>query len=315
MKLFPPYATAAMLSTLLFGLGVHAPLALADESSCQALVLPGQLADQVQEAADAFAETRLEAFRAATDTVHHMLPCMMAPLERPAAAALHRVQGLREFVDRNKDRSRQAFAAARALEPDYVFPEEVVPWGHPLLGEYQALDIESGGWQRVPPPAEGWVYVDGQPSEPRPEAWPAIVQVSDADGSIQASGYLWPDQPLPTYVTASSASSVDGAEVAAGANPKLPSPEPAPPVLPASRTTVKRGPSGWLVATAAGVAVTSGLCYFFASRSASDYWDPQTPFVELDASRARTNRLVVASGGLAAVATGAGVAAILSVQW
>jgi hypothetical protein len=283
--------------------------AMAAESSCSQLTLGSSIQSAAERAQEAFGATKVGEFQAAIAEVDSLVPCLMEPVDPAVAALVHRMKGLSAFIERDQDKAREAFAAARALEPGYSWPEELIPWGHPLLGLYRALPVEEASFDSVPAPAAGWVYMDGRPSEPRPLEWPVILQVSDAEGAIHLSGYLWPGDPLPEY----------GLDIAAS-EPPQPVPTPvAEPELPvtvaATSTTVRTGPRpAWLVGAGAA-AVTSGVLYALAARSHGEYWDDQTPYTELDAARGRTNGLVLASAGAAGVALGTGVVAFLELQW
>ncbi|MFH1466656.1 MAG: hypothetical protein ABIO70_19880 [Pseudomonadota bacterium] len=281
----------------------------AESGACPSLILNATISRATADAREAFAATRLEDFQAATGSISSMLPCLMEPIEPAVAAEAHRIMGLGAFVERQGTKAEQAFAAARGIEPDFSWPEELIPWGHPLLSVYQALPLDQGRFATLPAPPAGWVYLDGRPSEPRPLDWPAILQVSDAEGAIQLTAYLWPDMPLPDYTRA-----VAAAPAPVVARP-VPDEAPAPVLVPAASTTVRRGPKGWALATAGGAAVASGALYLLAAREASSYWDPATPTGDLPALRGRTNGLVLASAGAGALALGTGVAAFLTVQW
>ena len=262
-----------------------------------------------ERAETAFGATRVAEFQAAIQELDVLVPCLMEPVDPELAALVHRMMGLGSFIERDQDRAREAFAAARVLQPDFSWPETLIPWGHPLLGLYQANPIDGGTFQTVPTPAAGWVYMDGRPSEPRPLEWPAILQVSDAEGAIQLSAYLWPDQPLPDYgvepVTELLPVPVPSADLQPGI----------PVTVAATSTTVRTGPRRWMLVTAGGAVAASGVLYALAARSNDTYWDPNTPYAELDAARSRTNGLVLASAGVAGVALGTGVAAFLELQW
>lgn len=283
--------------------------ALAEDTSCPELTLGADIQAAATEAELAFAATKVEAFLAATDQLVRLVPCLLEPVEPAVAAHVHRMVGLRSFVQRDQDKARQAFASARVLEPAYAWPEEVIPWGHPLLSIYGALDTEDAVFETPPAPPAGWVYMDGRPSEPRPQEWPTLMQVSDAEGAVRLSAYLWPSEQLPDYGVAEAEPLVELAPDPSGA------PDDIPITGAATTTTVRSGPRAWTLATAGGAAVASGVLYALASRSARQYADPQTPFEDLDASRRRTNGLVFASAGAAGVALGTGVAAFITIQW
>jgi hypothetical protein len=284
--------------------------ALAADTTCPALTLGSSLRTAAEEAQAAFGATKVPEFQAAIAQLDALVPCLMEPVDPELAALVHRMRGLGAFIERDQDRARQAFAAARVLEPDYSWPEELIPWGHPLLGMYQAQSVDDAAFETVPPPGSGWVYMDGRPSEPRPIEWPTILQVSDAEGAVQLSSYLWPGDSLPEYSVDLVTSTVVPAPVPTQTD------EPALPVtVAATSTTVRTGPRPALLAAAGGAAVASGVLYALAARSQDQYWDPATPHADLDVARGRTNGLVLASAGAAGLALGSGVVAFLEVQW
>jgi len=290
------------------GLLSSAP-AYAAESSCPELTLGSSLRSAAERAEEAFGATKVTEFQAAIAELDGLVPCLMEPVDPELAALVHRMKGLGAFIERDQDRAREAFAAARVLEPEYAWPETLIPWGHPLLGVYQALEVENAAFETANTPAAGWVYMDGRPSEPRPLEWPAILQVSDAEGAVQLSAYLWPGDPLPDY----------GVEAVVELMPSTVPSEVQQPVIPSSvaatSTTVRTGPRGWMLASAGGAAVASGVLYALAARSGDQYWDSATPYADLEASRSRTNGLVLASAGAAGLALGTGVGAFLELQW
>ena len=300
-----------LLSTIFLSAGLAgASPALAADTSCPELTLGSSLRVAAEEAQAAFGATKVPEFQAAIVKLDAMVPCLMEPVDPELAALVHRMRGLGAFIERDQDRARQAFAAARVLEPAYSWPESLIPWGHPLLGMYQALSVEDAAFETVPAPSSGWVYMDGRPSEPRPLLWPTILQVSDAEGAVQLSSYLWPGDDLPEY------------SVELVSNPVVPPPVPVasddpelPVTVAATSTTVRTGPRPALLAAAGGAAVASGVLYALAARSSGEYWDPATPYSDLDGVRGRTNGLVLASAGAAGLALGSGVVAFLEVQW
>jgi len=302
----PPGAATAFLP--LAGL-CWAGLASAAGPGCPALTLGPDLAEAAARAEQAFAETRVEDFQAVTAELSVRVACLMEPVDPAGAARVHRLMGLRAFVERQPERAQQAFAAARSLQPEYAWPEELIPWGHPLLAMYQAIPVEGGTFTPLPAPAAGWVYLDGRPAEPRPSAWPALLQVSDAGGAIQLSAYLWPGEPLPAYPTARPP------ELARLPDPGSPAEEPVAVAAAVTSTTVRRGPRPWALATAGVAAAGAGALLALASHSADTYWDPATSTQDLDGLRRRTNGLVAASAAAGALGAGSCLVAFLSVRW
>jgi hypothetical protein len=272
--------------------GLVAPRAAAD---CGEPVSTAELLTMLEQAEWAYGQADLPGFSQASEQLRVELPCASEQLPRNIAARVHRAVGLRGFVERDPDVSTRAFAAARAIEPNYSFPSSMVPDGNPVLADYNAVPTEAGQHRDVLPPADGGLVFDGRPGISRPLSWPSIVQFVASTGEVTDTLYLWPDQSLPVY------------EVATERPEPIPEPGAAPP----------RGPavSLPLLAVAGGCALASGGLYL-ASRSAhADFYDPGAELGELEAIRARHNALVWASRGGAAGAVLAGAGAVLVVRW
>ncbi len=139
------------------------------------------------------------AFRRGVEAGRAALACAAGPLSPDTAARVHRVEGLMAFLDRDTGRVASAFAAARALDPSYTFPEAMIGARNPVRVAYDAAP-PSGGTRPVPPPARRvTLWVDGEPVRARPDARAAIVQVQVADAPMGASVWVLPDDPLPDY--------------------------------------------------------------------------------------------------------------------
>jgi hypothetical protein len=245
-----------------------------------------QLFEQLATAQAAYGALDVPGFRAAMTEVDQTLPCAADEVTRHLAAELHRHQGLRAFLDRDTDRSTGAFAAARAIEPTYKFPVEVVPAGNPVLNDYGAVDPDAGRSVRVPPPLEGRIQLDGEVTEERPVDFPAVVQLFDVEGKVTATGYLWPGDPLPSYTPRP--------VEALGERP------------PAAR----RAPKG-MVAGAVVAGIAAGALYGTNYVVYRRYQDPETLPGALDGLYTLNNALVIASGGMAVTAVGLGAGALL----
>ncbi len=247
----------------------------------------------LEDAETAFGGMDLGAFRAATDRAGDEVGCLRDALPRSLAARLHRVEGLRAFVDNDVVRATAAFASARAIEPNYQFPEALVPAEHPVRERYVQQDPLSGGEAPVPRPADGQIEVDGRPGAPRPISRPVVTQWVRGDGSIPASAYVWPGDPLFDYAPT-------GALVA-----ETPVRHPST----SARTSIP------LAIGAGAAAALAGGTWFVSNAAHQDYYGDDVAPKDLDALRARTNSFFFASLGTGAAAVGLGVGAVIVGKW
>lgn len=264
--------------------------------------VPSTVIDVIEAAevsADAYGNADLMGFIETTSRLEALLPCLQEPVPRNVAASVHRMMGIRAFVDKKKDRAEAAFGAARAIEPRYRFPETMVPPGHPMMSSYGALALESLTTVEVPTPAGGYLHLDGRPTTDRPVEHATLVQRFEGDGSVGATAYLWPSDAMIEYRP--------GEPVA----PVGPVPA-APPALP---TAVRRGPNLPMLIGAGGSAVAATVLYGLGASSASAFRDPAAPYEDGTRLRARTNTLAIASGGAGVVALGLGVGAVVAGRW
>jgi len=245
--------------------------------------------------ARAYEAADLQGFVATSSRLEEMLPCLAEPLPRNVAANVHRMMGLRAFVDQRQEKSTAAFGAARSIEPSYRFPETMVPAGHPIMGNYEAVDVSSVATREVPAPAEGYLHFDGRPATERPTDLPTIAQLFDTEGAVEDTAYLWPGDGLFEY-----------AERTGPASTPVPTP---------ISSTQRRGPNLPLAVGAGGAAITSAVLYGVAASASSKFNSPATPYEDGPKLRAQANSFLVASGGVGVVALGLGVGAVVAGQW
>lgn len=161
--------------------------------------MPTRSADLVyalEQAEAAWMHSDLPSLQAATDRVRSQLPCLDEPLVRTLAAQAHRDLGLRAFVERDLESAELSFAAARAILPDWRFPDAMVSAGNPLRDHYRARPAE-GPVQTVPPPASGSLSFDGRVGLDRPTGRSTIVQLSDDSGAVLLTALVQPGEALP----------------------------------------------------------------------------------------------------------------------
>ncbi len=258
-------------------------------ASCPASSADVQTA--LEDAESAFGGMDLGAFRTATDRATEQVGCLREALPRSLAARLHRAEGLRAFVDNDVVRATAAFASARAIEPNYQFPEALVPAEHPVRDRYLQQDPLSGGEAAVPRPSDGQIEIDGRPGAARPVSRPVVTQWIRADGSIPASAYLWPGEPIFDY-TASAPGVATG-----------------PVVEKKPRTSIP------LVIGAGVAAAAAGGTWLVSNAAYQSYYGDDVAPKDLDALRGRSNSLFFASVGTGVAALGLGVGAVVVGQW
>jgi hypothetical protein len=229
------------------------------------------------------------AFATATDEVRRGLECLAEPVTPTLAARIHRVTGLREFVAGNDAAARLAFAAARAIDPSYSFPESIVPAGHPVHALYASATEVSAAVSAAPTPAQGHLEFDGTATPNRPGERPTLALLVGGEKVVSASAYLWPGDPLFPYAVASSTT--------------------------ASRAGKGKGPSWPLAIAAAASGLAAGGAYAWAAESRAEFDDMATPDAELSGLRDQTNALQLTAWALGAASLGLGVGAVVAGSW
>lgn len=231
----------------------------------------------------AFADLDVDGFVQATDEAFAVLPCVADPLPRHLIARWHRFMALRGAVDRDEQAIARSFRAARAIEPDWRFPESLVPVGNPLVARYEAADPMLDPNVEVVPPREGALRFDGVAGTQRPATRPVVLQHGADDGAILGTWYLDVATPMPDY-----------------------QPAPPPPVLSAK---ARRGFGvGAITAGTAAMLLYGGA---MGARRAHQDPDAQPALSELDRQRQQANRLTVAAAGAGAVSLGLGLTVAL----
>lgn len=246
--------------------------------------------------ADAYKNADLVGFVTHTTQLEAAIFCLAEPLERNLIANVHRMLGLRAFVDQKATKAQQAFGAARGMEPAYRFPETMVSPDHPVMEAYNALpEAQLSDKKPVPSAAGGYFHFDGRPALERPVNVPTVAQLFNGDGAVQRSAYLWPTDGMFDYVQG---------------DPALP-----PGTVPGTIDTRPRGPNVPLAASAGGAAVLSGVAYAIAASSAAKYNSGETPYADGAKLVSTNHTFTVVSGGAGAAALGLGIGAVVAGRW
>lgn len=187
-----------------------------------------------------YADLDSAAFQQGLDEVALIVPCLDALVSLELAARLHRLSGLSAYGQGEQEEALGAFAAARAADPAYRFPYDLVPPGHALHGLFETAMLADADAEPMPEPLGVALYLDGVPASGRQPDRPTIFQVVD-DGAVVTSAWLAMGRELPEY-------------------PQLRPPPPPPPPLPDPVVTSgpepgRSGPALGLMAGGAGAAV------------------------------------------------------------
>lgn len=257
-----------------------------------------ELTTALEAAEAAYRDADADGFLGATREMETILPCISEQVPRSLVARVHRTFGMRAFVSRKPDRAGAAFRAANALQPDYVFPPEMVPPQHPMVTLY-ATSKQPGKVEAVPKPAEGNLVFDGRRSLERPLRRLTLLQKLTPNEDLEGSWVLWPGDPMPSYTVAS-------------ASTETPEPIAPPPPAP-SQKQAKKGPNLPLLLGAGAALALAGGTYAFAGASRSQY--DKAHVDHLDTLKGRTNALVLTSAGLGVVGVGLGVGAVATGKW
>jgi hypothetical protein len=138
-----------------------------------------------------------DALAAAIGTANRTFPCLSDPLGTSDVARWYRLRGIERFVAADPPSVARWFGASRALEPAYNLDPSL---GGALADAWSAAATPADPWTRpLPPPAEGWLQVDGRRSELAPAARPFVLQRFDGAGAVVGNAVVQPDDPLPSW--------------------------------------------------------------------------------------------------------------------
>jgi len=233
------------------------------------------------------------------------LRCLAEPIGPEQAAQFHRVTGLVRFLEHQDEATRTAFAAARAIDPDFALPASIAPDDHPLHEFYGALDLAELPEETLAAAADGTLMRDGRPAKMARRALPAIYQLVGEDDAPDWTVLVHAGDPLPGYETAAP----PPPEPVATTEPQL-----GLEVQPPPEKTPRAGPNVPLLAAAGGAAVVSAATYGLAWKARAD-WDAAGDTVALDAAFDRNHTMCIISGTALVATAGLGVGAVLVAEF
>ena len=286
----------------------------------------------------------LAGFQKGFSAASSALSCEGEAVDAHEAARFHRAAGLAAFFGRDSQGAQRAFAAARALEPGFSWDPTAAPAGGPVQIAYSTISVENPQRAAFAAPAAGFVRVDGAPASgsatSRPAAWPAVVQLFSATGSVVSTGWIRADEPMPALPAAPAVVAAPAPAPAAaptGPSPAMSAPPavalapaaPAPPAVkvapvvaplptkapePAAKVA-KKGSLRTPIWIGAGVAaVAAGALYGGAYATEQDYLASHD-YHEMEELKGTNQALFWSSVGAAGLAVVGGVAGAVSVNF
>lgn len=239
----------------------------------------------LEEATTAFGRLEIETFNAAANEAAAVVGCLAEAISRPSAAEFHRVQGLALFLGRNSPAAQLSFAAARSVEPEYVFPTDLVPDGNPIRVDYKAIDPKVGPFELANAPKSGSLRLNGSRSLNRATPLPVIFQRLDGRGAVVQTVVVGPGEPLPTFQTGSDGSSREPRVARSG--PHIP----------------------LLIGSGVALAAAGGL-YAGAFMTKTSIGNSEV-IADFEGKRQTANTLTLGAGGAAVVGIGLGATSFL----
>lgn len=264
---------------------------------CAEPVSAESLSAKVDEAMLAFASMDEEGFLSTAATVRGDVSCLKTVYPSAKAAALHRMNGLEAFVNGDTQATEDAFAAALALEPEFVLSSKLAPKGGKLDQLYQAAKVRSRAPTPFKLPTGYTTWVDGIAAPARDEAFPAIVQVGKTSSTLDYSAWLGAHDPfMPDDIGLAASESFADLDTGSGYKPAKP-PKPVPAEKP-EKASGGASVSPLLIAGGVSAGVAAGLYgTSLAMRSSFDKDPTQGKF-------AATNGTFFSAIGVGALAVG-----------
>ena len=258
-----------------------------------------ELHQAIESAQVAYVQLDADGFQAASGRASAALDCVDQALSPPDAAAYHRLQGLRAYLNDDRASVVKHFQSARAAEPDYLFSEELAPPNHPVRSDYElAGDLRADGSRTAPPPATGQLVVDGKTTTEIPTQRPYIFQWIGEGGAPKLTAHLSAGIGTPTY------------PILVATVPETDPPDKKKKNKKAGNRTSRR------LLTNAGIgAVVGGALYGLAGLNHAKFNNDETALEELQSVRTETNALIIVAGVVGVVSVGVGVSALVVWDW
>lgn len=170
-------------------------------ADCERPTSATDVSTHVDDALLAFATLDEEGVLTAAESASTDIACLGEVIPVRAAAASHRLVGIRSFMEGDAEAAVAAFQAARRLQPEYELSDKIAPEGGKLHRLYQdAANAPTPFAVAAAPPAGLDVWVDGTKTPKLGHEYPSIVQYTTPDGEVVWSGYVAAGSKPPSEV-------------------------------------------------------------------------------------------------------------------
>lgn len=167
--------------------------------ACEGAVSVDSVVGRAREAQQAFEDLEVERFVDGLEAVAKDLPCADRVVSAEAAAVIHRLEGVRLFIQGSSVASVRSFQEAQTLDPAFEPSEASVPAGSSLDRYWRrAGEAASPPWLPMNVPPELTLWVDGLETRRRPATLPSIVQVTAPNGKVVWTRFVPATVPLPS---------------------------------------------------------------------------------------------------------------------
>ncbi len=253
------------------------------------------LVQDVRRAEQAFDDLDLEGFESALERIAVGLPCVDQAIRPTQAAAIHRLEGLRQYTRGQRLGSVRSFQEAQTLDAAFDPPESLTREGSTLAGLWmRAGSAAPPPWLDLSMPDNVVLRVDGLVATSRPATLPFIVQAVAPSGEVLWTRYIPGGVSLPDLgFLVQEATRIEENRL--------------PPALAEYRrygAQQQRSRTARALQFGGATAIVgAGLLYGLNARQVGQYNDPTTPPDRIEPLRVAANRSATGSLALAVVGT------------
>lgn len=169
-------------------------------STCETSYAVTKLAGALGGAEASFSQLDVSGFsNSIEETILFVLPCLKEPVDSVVAARVHRMLALRAYSSRREELINPSLLAGRQLQPDYKWPDDLIPEGHEFRDRYEALPVLAAESRKLRAPSEGSLWVDGEQTLEMVMGRASIVQYINSEGETDWTQYRMPSDDLRSY--------------------------------------------------------------------------------------------------------------------
>jgi hypothetical protein len=165
---------------VLAALAATAPM----DASCDAPTTFQQVSRELVAGEQAIRDSDREALEDAERRAEALMSCLGEPLSPSEVASFMRLKGIASFVRKDREGATRWLEAARAVDPSYALPLTLIPKAHPLRTLFESVRVPPLEPVHLPPPATGWLEIDGRQASNVYAGHPWVLQWRDGDGQV-----------------------------------------------------------------------------------------------------------------------------------